>query len=191
MDGSLSAKFFEAFMDDYIVGVDSSGQKLTEGIIRDNKYIGVHKHYYPNGNLMRLLYYKEGKLHGAAMTYYKNGSIASIIHYQDGVKHGPYYRFNNKGWIEEQQEYESGRINGYDFIYSDYDKNVLSAIRYYENGNFVWYKGYKDRKLFIEDIDKNGQIIEKKYNDDGSIQQLIIDGERVKINEEGKPINME
>lgn len=56
----------------------------NSGYGKDN-YEGEYKEFYPNGNIKKIAFFKNGELDGDAIEYYNNGQISSKIHYIHGV----------------------------------------------------------------------------------------------------------
>ena len=145
-------------------GFFSEDQLSSRQNYKDGQLHGLSEIYwYPNyANLWIKENYKDGKLHGLYEEYYENGRLKERKNYKDGEYHGPWEEYHKNGRIKWKQifkngiplglgerYYKNGNLECKSYIYKndgtmkDYTGN---SKYYYENGQLLQKKNYKDGK---------------------------------------------
>lgn len=145
-------------------------------ILKNGKFSGKVSHYYKNGRIKEVCYYKNDKFNGCFKEFYDNGALKVKRYYVNGRKTGSYKeyfisgqlkifgRFNRKG--EKTGNFRINKQDGTINFTQYYHKNKRqgACIKYYPNQKIKCRKFYKDGEL-------NGYIF--KYDSDG---RLVLEG---------------
>ena len=91
----------------------------------------VEKNYWPNGNLMSELPYKNGKLNGMARWYYEDGTIQQEVPYTDDRIEGTLVRYHDNGRKETEEPWVGNLRQGKAVEYSYPGKRIEQ--KYYVN----------------------------------------------------------
>ncbi|RLD63579.1 MAG: hypothetical protein DRJ01_03360 [Bacteroidetes bacterium] len=162
---------------------------------------GKSNFYYKNGNIHKIIPFKEGKKHGKGKEFAEDGRIISLLEFNYGNlvdiekinrfdslkrKHGVWKEFYRNGKVKIEKSYIHGKLNG---LIKNFDlKGELVDAQRYENGilvddsvsisNRVVYKAeYYDKP------DKDGKKILKSS---GSYVEGKPVGEHREYDSEGK-----
>lgn len=73
----------------------------------------IDTYFYSNGQVKRVLYFKNNLPHGSDIEYYPTGIIKNITRWKNGKRKGRCYDFNEKGNIEKIEK--NGRITKFKF----------------------------------------------------------------------------
>ncbi|HMB01654.1 MAG TPA: hypothetical protein VKS21_11765, partial [Spirochaetota bacterium] len=76
--------------------------------IKSGRYVT----YYKNGRKKKVMYYKNGFLHGRAAAYYPDGSLYWIIDYANGRKQGLQLVYYRSGRLYSKTSFRNGRVHG-------------------------------------------------------------------------------
>jgi hypothetical protein len=87
--------------------------------------------YRPDGSLMMVGGYHDGKQDGEWTMWHDNGQKASIDHYKDGVQDGPHTSWYDNGKLSTIGQYKDGKRDG-------------RWKRWDANGYKNWEEQYKD-----------------------------------------------
>lgn len=133
-----------------------SGKLMAEG-----KYVNQQKdstwRYYsePDGGLLSVEEYHEGKLHGEVRNYFaQTGKLAERAHYQNGLREGPWEKFFPNGQPMVQGHYTHDLLDGELTIYYP-DGTVQTAGQYDMGQQSGEWKHY----------DENGNLIQEPEHD--------------------------
>ena len=133
----------------------------------------VVKTYYPNGQLLSEISYKEGRRDGPCKLYWdsnyfwEKSKIKAEMHYKEGKQAGLYTSYYENGQIEHQGSYK------------------YNELGVYSRQNGEWNTYYENGELRMHSILKDGLQLEwKSYKKDGKLLQR---GETVLI--DGVPVN--
>lgn len=131
-------EFFE-ITDSWITGeIKMRGLSLD---VAGFKKAGRHKHYYKNGELEREVSYSVGKKHGITTVYNEKGIVIESSNWANDVLDGAYKEVDEAGGV-----FEGNFVNG------KYDG--------------VWKGTYPNGKPKVENVWKNGLLIEIKFYND-------------------------
>ncbi len=85
---------------------------------RDEGYLfqGRWERFYPEGERLALLMYRDGKLNGRSRGYYKNRREALTAMYVNGYLHGERVRFDSSGRVLDRVTYKAGEIDKYRIV---------------------------------------------------------------------------
>ncbi|MFH1202149.1 MAG: toxin-antitoxin system YwqK family antitoxin [Candidatus Omnitrophota bacterium] len=144
-----------------------NGQLLWELNYKDNKREGLNKIYYWNGNLMAERNYKDGRLEGLVKEYYENGKFKSERNYKNGKLEGISKEYYYSGDLLSELNYRYGKLEGIGKIYN-YNGQLIQEANYKDNKLESISKSYYfDGELEKEASYKNGKLegTLKKYED--------------------------
>jgi antitoxin component YwqK of YwqJK toxin-antitoxin module len=119
---------------------------------------GPAYHFYPNGSLLRQLFYVQGRLNGPVREFYEKpgratgfsrrfiakhppqaklgaGQLKAEWNYQDGLLHGRYAKYDAKGNLREEGSYLRGKRHG--FIRKYARDGRLVSERLYNEGKRI------------------------------------------------------
>ncbi len=102
----------------------------------DDSYKGYR--YYHNGSLaLEEELNQEYKIDGISKSYYENGVVKMIQTYANGIKHGPEIVYYPSGNMEYKGQYDSSKMDGVWYWYSDTSKSVeFDILANYLNGKY-------------------------------------------------------
>jgi hypothetical protein len=105
------------------------------------KLQGLHKYYYPDGELYLEVNFKDSIPHGSSKQYFKNGKLFEESEYVNGILHGISKKYYEDGTLSSEIPYDSGRVNG---IQKKYRKDGTLAFEapYYYGKPCVGLKEY-------------------------------------------------
>ncbi len=121
-----------------ITDYSKGGVLVGECNLKNGKFEGEYKLYYPDGKLKSKYYAKNGKPNGFFQTYDKNMRLIFNANYKDGLLDG-IAKYYNDGVQVKEVVYENGKeIKSYKF-----DRNGHKITPVYESLELVQYKtGY-------------------------------------------------
>lgn len=169
-----------------------NGNKLYEGVFRDDRPVGEFIRYYDNGKIKSRqtfgektateLYKTDGKLFakgvyigtkkdGEWLYYSSKGEPFFKENYKNGVRTGVSYLYDNEGTVFESIEWQDGKMNGKHTRYFP-NGQVQLEIEYQNNlrdGASISYfdNGKKESEGVFENDKKNG--IWTYYKNDGAV----------------------
>jgi antitoxin component YwqK of YwqJK toxin-antitoxin module len=157
-----------------------SGNKMSEGEIRNSKENGKWTYWYENGKIQLTCFYLDGLPDSLWQWFDETGSLSRIGNYKKGVEHGVWINYYANGIVRDSGNYSDGRMNGewkYRFengnIYQTgyYKRNSQDSIwrTYYENGQLSSLGEMKNSSPFglWTNYHENGQVFSKiKYSSD-------------------------
>jgi antitoxin component YwqK of YwqJK toxin-antitoxin module len=89
-----------------------NGKVSEEGIWKNQRWTGIYKLYYPNGQLQHEFNYNtSGKREGKSTYYYENGEVAIEGNFSDGKETGVFKEYYENGETKAVKEYNGGQIN--------------------------------------------------------------------------------
>ena len=100
---------------------------------RNGKLHGISIGYYPNSTIRIKWPFKNGKKNGLTKIYYPNGKIKQIVPYRYGKAHGIAKHYYKNGKIKSTGRYINGKAHGAHKFY--YRNGKLKKINHFRNGN--------------------------------------------------------
>ena len=91
----------------------------------NNTIDGYAKYWDIEGNLINVVNYSNGVLHGSWQEYYPNGKIKYTLNYQYGLKDGYERWYYNNGFKKSETLYKDNQI-------------IIDIIRWDNNGNLIY-----------------------------------------------------
>ena len=91
----------------------------------NNTIDGYAKYWDIEGNLINVVNYSNGVLHGSWEEYYSNGKIKYTLNYQYGLKDGYERWYYNNGFKKSETLYKDNEI-------------IIDIIRWDNNGNLIY-----------------------------------------------------
>lgn len=88
--------------------------------------------YYPNGQVMSRIWYKDGKKDSLGIWYYENGNIEVMADYVEGMQIGPTTHYH-----------ENGQPEIYYFYNQEGDGSLMYSCEFSETGEIVKEKGQR------------------------------------------------
>jgi antitoxin component YwqK of YwqJK toxin-antitoxin module len=153
---------------------DSSGNMI--GLVNfDNGMMhGVAKRFYSNGNIKSKEAFKYGKKYGKSIEYYENGKISKEVFFQNNLKHGVGKLYYKSGNLKAVTKFLNGKINGLEKTY--YDNGALKRIGKFDKGleTGVFKEFYKNKKLKKKILFQNGKV--KKFVEYAKDGSMVING---------------
>lgn len=153
------------------VNTDLSEDKgmLMRGVKHGNQF-----HYFPNGVLMGMMQFNNGKKEGVQLYFDKTGLLLKEENYRDNMLHGEmrsYYTANNVRILKQSQQYKNGKLDGLS-IENNNEGKTISAEEFragIKNGRSIWF--YNNGKPAMEQYYANGELDGKQvmYNMEGAI----------------------
>ena len=138
---------------------------------------GIHKSYYPNGNIELKQSYKNGIPHGQKTVYYPNGQIMIYERYENGKKEGKSIWYDHKGRIERDYQFSNGHPVDTCFTYWPYNGLVRQQGIFDDEGNVIKESNFDSegrlKEVSIADHQKN-QLIKTRYAESGEIESVSI-----------------
>lgn len=149
----------------------NSGYLKNKGGYDDNKAIGSHISYYPNGSERDVAHYEMDQLVNYGANYYPDGNIQLQGFYLDGEKHGKWESYYVDGTIENRSYYHKGQL--------------INWNEYYDVTGGIYLKElYQDNKLKKEVFyNSNGVVnFDISYPVGASKKQRTIKNEKGGVN---------
>ena len=115
------------------LGTIVSCSKQSGGEKNTGKLQGLHKYYFPDGQLYLEINYRDSLPHGTFKRYFKKGPLLEQTEYVNGVKHGLSKTFYDNGQLSQETTYDNGRIHGTQIKYRRDGKKAYEAPYYYDN----------------------------------------------------------
>lgn len=143
---------------------------VEEGRYQANRKFGLWKKYFPNGNLMNEIYFKNGRAYGGFKTYFENGNLEEEGTWKGRVYTGEFKRFHENGTIAQEKTFnESGKTNGVVkyFYENGQPELVFTTVDGVENGEATRYYPNGDVKEILT------------FNEDGSMASRV---EKARVN---------
>jgi hypothetical protein len=97
------------------------------------KLQGLHKWYFPDGQLYLEVNFKDSLPHGTSTRYMKNGQILEQAEYAMGARHGITRTYHENGQLSTETPYDSGRIHGIQRKFRRDGTPAFEAPYYYDN----------------------------------------------------------
>ncbi len=103
---------------------------------------GAYKEFTADGQLIKVLPYKDGALHGVATVYYLNGKVLSRTTFKNGARNGRHETFHQNGRLHVRCHYSDNYL-----LNGPYEEYTESA-RLIRRGDYVYNR-------FIDSVQKN------------------------------------
>jgi hypothetical protein len=97
------------------------------------KLQGLHKWYFPSGELYLEVNFKDSLPHGSSKRFMKNGQVLEDATYIMGVRHGITRTYHENGQLSTETPYDSGRIHGIQRKFRKDGTPAFEAPYYYDN----------------------------------------------------------
>lgn len=127
---------YKADMPVAVYFVDRQGKVIADD--KDEQGLKVRRFFYPDGNLLSEVSFKNGTEYGPAKYYYRSGSLWKVINYKDGLQDGLSTEYYKNGVIKVEAGYKKGVQEGY------YKHNYESGILNTEG----WWSGSKKQGIW-------------------------------------------
>jgi len=138
-------RFHKTFTGDYIDGESTSyfpnGQLMQVSTYKNGKETGVEKNYHYNGRLAREGNYFNGDLEGKRTSYFENGTKASEFNYVQDKRSDIGYYFHTNGKVSHETNYANDEPHGTSTLYDA--SGELIYQRQFDDGLLLGYT-YKD-----------------------------------------------
>ena len=105
-----------------------SGNKKSEGYIRNGKMTGIHRIYYQNGKIKVESHYIDGTENGESREYFSDGSLSEKGVLAYGKKQGTWESFYPNGQLKERAWYRNGHDKDTSTVYYSTGKIQLKTI---------------------------------------------------------------
>ncbi|MDH5368110.1 MAG: hypothetical protein OEW67_14080 [Cyclobacteriaceae bacterium] len=133
---------FVSCSNDTEISYFDTGEKKYEVPIRNGKYHGVFKRYYPDGTLAGEVNYLNGKKYGVLKGYDSSGYLMNFYDYKNDMMHGLFEVYHSKTEnIRVKGYYKYDKPDSVGFEY--YPSGELRRVYYYEMGELLYLKGFK------------------------------------------------
>ncbi|HEY4832264.1 MAG TPA: 6-hydroxymethylpterin diphosphokinase MptE-like protein, partial [Waddliaceae bacterium] len=99
---------------------------------------------YPNGNIKRKWFYRDGQLHGPSIFYAENGQLLAEGWFSEGFREGENKQYYLSGKLYSLQNFHKGTLNGKQRYF--YENGKLKSLLEYSEGQLDG-----EVKLFYED----------------------------------------
>jgi antitoxin component YwqK of YwqJK toxin-antitoxin module len=174
------------------------GTTTFEGRYMGEKKYGVWRSYQPDGTLLTVEEFINGKRDGISLEMKANGYIGKEAYYQNDLLEGKMKHFNNSGKPELEAVYKGGKLNGPKKVY--YQSNKLQEESFYvddkRDGVTRWF--FEEGKPSIEYTYKMGSLegVQKSFYKDGALESETMyknnkmNGEYKEYYEDGKTVKL-
>tara|TARA_B000000565_G_C23713219_1_gene350477 strand:+ start:92 stop:661 length:570 start_codon:yes stop_codon:yes gene_type:complete len=131
-----------------------SNDKISlEFELKDGRYNGFFKEFYPGGSIKKEVNYENGILQGYENNYFENGVMSETVNYNNGKFHGSRFVYWENGIVKEKNTFNNGVLVG-------------NTTYYYSNGKIrkeikFDSQGKKDGEWI--DYDAEGNKIKVEY----------------------------
>ena len=100
-------------------------------------------HYYPDGKIQEIKYFKDSLLNGECFLFYPDGKLEQKVTYKDNKVNGHVYFFYNTGVLKSHKFYIDGKIFGNAVDYFDDTVGLIKSILMFnENGKLYYRKEF-------------------------------------------------
>ena len=104
--------------------------ETTYEINSDTPFTGVSLSYYVNGQVLRRLTYKDGKMDGIQRIFHENGWLRERATFKDGLLQGDFaFTFHDNGMVSNRTSYKNGKPDGISETYAE-DGRIISRMEY-------------------------------------------------------------
>lgn len=115
----------------------------------NDKYDGLVRSYYANGNLKESREYIEGKETNTRTLYYENGKIQLTQAYEQNKREGEGKKYYESGKLKEQFFYKNDMREGIRQEFDKYESLVYET--FYKQGRKQWVKQYDTKGNVINE----------------------------------------
>ncbi|MDH5368229.1 MAG: hypothetical protein OEW67_14695 [Cyclobacteriaceae bacterium] len=118
-----------------------TGEIMFEVPLKEGKYHGMYRQYYPDGTLSGEIEYYNGKKNGTSIGYDSSGYQMNHYNYRDGITDG-YFEvyFPKTSDIKIKGYYKKDKPDSLGFEY--YKSKKLRSVYYYDMGQLDYLKSY-------------------------------------------------
>jgi antitoxin component YwqK of YwqJK toxin-antitoxin module len=130
--------------------------------------------FYESGELHKVYYEKNGKLHGKFKQYYKNGQLEATAFFKNGLCSGTNFWYSEEGNITKESSFLNGMLHG---VTKYYNSNSIEKEAHFTNDTLVKIIEYHVSENKIKYIEKNSYVDSIKigefwhYNIEGIITE--------------------
>ena len=131
------------------------------GRFKDNKPIGLFKHYYRSGKLnVKMHHFSDASY---ANIYYETGELKATGKYENQEKDSIWMYYHENGKIMSEEFYLSGKKEGVLKVY--YDNGKLAEEKEYSQGveDGEWKQYYQNQRLKMKAFYEKGSVEGKQY----------------------------
>ncbi len=175
-----------------------SGVVAYKVYFKDDRPIGTHKRFHPNGKLMAIIVFDDNSEGADAQLFDENESLIAKGKYIKQKKHGLWKLYRDSVLIGEEN-YKEGKKHGVSKTYY-FDTGKVSEETNWENGieHGIWKQFYHNGKQRLETKIENGKRNSAyiKYHDNGIIEtkgaykQDVMEGKWYYYDREGKQVDV-
>ncbi len=134
-----------------------SGEKLSEGELKNSKVQGKWTYWYENGKVQTIAYYKNGIPDGTWQWFDENGSLVKSGNYKWGLEHGTWIEYHENGNPADSGGFFESRMHGewkfwfedgtlYQTGFYDWGRDDSTWNTYYANGQLESVGEMADRE---------------------------------------------
>lgn len=161
---------------------------VSESYIRSRKLTGVQEGYFPNGQISRRKFYKDGLAEGMGYSWHRNGQLKERATYKRGKLDGLCEEWYDNGQLAGRCSYKAGKLDG---LYERWHENGQLRKRlpyraglidglsetWHPNGRQQTRWNYKDDKLdgLCELWDGGGNLLSQTHYKDNKKNGLHLD----------------
>jgi len=129
-----------------------SGNKMSEGEVRNGLKMGEWTSWHENGNIQSTGYYDDGQKDSLWMWYDESGILTGTGEYANDAENGTWMHYFADGTVSDSGSYLEGMKEGL-WKY------------YYENGSLKYSMNYRAGKLHGEKVlmSSSGDVVNKEY----------------------------
>ncbi len=133
--------------------------------------------YHTNGQVRRVIHYKNHKLDGPCIQYFSNGTVEKLVYYVNGVRHGKMYEnyTEDKNYLKQTGYFHCGKQNGEFYHYSK-NGSLLSIYNYRHGAKHgKQYSFYDNQNIESEQSFRYGELDGNSYfyDRDGHVKSQI------------------
>lgn len=126
---------------------DQKKNKVSEGKTINRLNEGAWNYYHKDSKqLMKVEFYKKGKLEGAQKIYFEDGKVAEETTYKNGLREGVYKVYLRNGIIAEEATFKNNQYEGA-ATYRDASGTIVSKGNFAKNEKKGVWEFYADGKL--------------------------------------------
>ncbi len=152
-----------------------SGNKLSEGEMKNSKENGKWTYWYENGNTQLVCFYCNGLPDSLWQWFDESGNLSRVGNYRKGIEHGTWINYYKNGIISDSGNFSDSRMEG-EWKYR-YENGSLSQLGYFKRNlqDSIWKTYYENGQLCSIGSMQNGipSGLWTTYNENGQISGKI------------------
>ncbi len=116
---------------------------------------GTSIHFYKNGKISEICFYKNGKEDGLLCKFDSLGNKTMDVYYKNGVENGSAYYFKD-GYLDSFDKVTNGKVNGKSIFYKK--DGTIDGIDYIKNGILYLSQKYDSLGCLFLEIEINNKV---------------------------------